>query len=238
MSYDWKDHIGDDRFSASWFDEADRRFVHAARLFATDSRAFDRLIPFDQLAGRDVLEIGCGMGLHTELMARAGARVHAIDLSDTSVAATRQRLQLKGVNADVAQGDAEMLPFADHQFDFVWSWGVIYHSARKAKIVREISRVLRPDGECRVMVYNRDGMAAHVAFLKDHLLKGGIFRGSFDQTLHHSTDGFSARHYVRDQLEDLFRAFFLNVSTELFFPQLPQRTRRSSWARRRPVPPG
>jgi len=215
MSYDWNDRVTDNRFSVAWFDEIDRRFVQAARLFATDKLPFDKILPLDQLAGRDVLEIGCGMGLHTELMVRAGARVQAIDLSDTSIEATRQRLQLKGLNAAVNQGDAEALPFADRQFDFVWSWGVIHHSSHTAKIVREISRVLRPDGECRIMVYNREGMAARVAFLKDHLLKGKIFRNSFDQTLHQSTDGFSARHYVRDQFEDLFRAFFRHVSIEV-----------------------
>src|SRR5207237_1929219 len=80
---------------------------------------------------------------------------------------------------------------------------------------RESARVLRPEGECRVMVYNRDGMAARLAFLKDHLLKGGFLRGSFDQTLHRSTDGFAARHYVKDQFEDLFRAFFREVSCEV-----------------------
>lgn len=215
MSYDWNDRVRREGYTADWFDEIDRRFVHSARLFATDVYPFDRLIPYDRLAGRDVLEVGCGMGLHTELMVRAGARVTAIDLSDTSVAATTRRLQLRGLTASVLQGDAERLPFADRQFDFVWSWGVIHHSARTALIVRQIARVLRPDGECRVMVYNRDGMAARVAFLKDHLLKGRIFRGSFDQTLHRSTDGYSARHYVRDQFEDLFRGFFEEASTEV-----------------------
>jgi len=215
MSYDWKDRIGQDRFSAEWFDEVDRRFIEGSRLFAHEHQPFDRIIPFDALAGRRVLEIGCGMGFHTELMARAGAEVTAVDLSTTSVEATRKRMAVRGLSADVRQEDAEDLPFPAHQFDFVWSWGVIHHSSRTAKIVREIARVLQPHGECRIMVYNREGMAARATLLKDHLLKGGIFRGSFDETLHHSTDGFSARHYVPDQFEDLFRAFFRQVSSSI-----------------------
>ncbi len=245
MSYDWKDKINQERFSLSWFDELDRRFIHSARLYSTDVEPFDRIIPFSALHGRKVLEIGCGMGLHTELMTRAGAQVTALDLSPTSVEATTARLRLKGLMADVRQGDAEELPYPDKHFDLIWSWGVIHHSSRTAKIVREMSRTLRPEGECRVMVYNRDGMAARVAFLKDHLLKGGFLRGSFDQTLHHSTDGFSARHYAKDQFEDLFRAFFVDVSCEVCGQEsdalpLPRHLRRlalwlmsEAWLRRR-----
>jgi 2-polyprenyl-3-methyl-5-hydroxy-6-metoxy-1,4-benzoquinol methylase len=215
MSYDWKDKIALERFSQSWFDEVDRRFIDVSRLFATDVEPFDRIIPFSALRGREVLEIGCGMGLHTELMVRAGARVTALDLSPTSVEACTARLRLKGLTAEVRQGDAEGLPFPDKHFDFVWSWGVIHHSSRTAKIVREIARVLRPEGECRIMVYNREGMAARVIFIKDHLLKGGFLRGSFDQTLNYHNDGFSARHYTKDQFEDLFRAFFREASCEV-----------------------
>lgn len=215
MSYDWKDRVPLERYSPGWFDEVDRRFLHGARLFAHGERPFGRVIPLDELVGRRVLEIGCGMGLHTELMARAGAQVTALDLSDTSVEATRRRMAVRGLSADVRQGDAEELPFPDRQFNFVWSWGVIHHSSRTAKIVREIARVLQPAGGCRVMVYNREGMAARVALIRDHLLRGGVFRHSYDQTLHHSTDGFSARHYVPDQFEDLFRAFFRDVSSSV-----------------------
>src|SRR5262245_50929640 len=73
MSYDWKDKVKKERFTEEWFDEIDRRFIYGSHLFAHDKRPFDRIIPFEAIAGRDVLEIGCGMGFHTELMVRAGA---------------------------------------------------------------------------------------------------------------------------------------------------------------------
>lgn len=215
MSYDWKDKVGSAPHSLPWFDEIDKRFVHGARLFATDKTPFDRIIPFAEIAGKNVLEIGCGMGLHTELMTRAGANVSAVDISPTSVEVTRKRLALKGLAAEVREADAEKLPFPDASIDFVWSWGVIHHSARTSRIVREIARVLKPQGACRIMVYNRKGIHVPLAFVKDHLLKAKFLRQSFEETLYRSTDGFSARFYVPEQFADLFSAFFTDVEHQI-----------------------
>jgi|HubBroStandDraft_1064217.scaffolds.fasta_scaffold86143_2 2-polyprenyl-3-methyl-5-hydroxy-6-metoxy-1,4-benzoquinol methylase len=215
MAYDWHSDLAAPRFSREWFDAIDRTFLHGARLFGTRDMPFDRVIPFDRIRGRRVLEIGCGMGLHSELMAAAGADLVSIDLSDTSIEATRRRLELKGLKARVERADAEQLPFEERSFDFVWSWGVIHHSARTARIAREIGRVVRGDGEARIMVYNREGMAARVSLVTDHLLRGGFLKRSVEETLFRTTDGFSARYYVREQFEDLFRAFFDEVSSEV-----------------------
>lgn len=215
MSYDWHGEVASERFSQPWFDAIDARFLEGARLYASDKEPFDRLIPRSLVEGKKVLEIGPGMGLHTELMTRRGADVTAIDLTSTAVEATTRRLALKGLSARVLQGDAENLPFDDATFDVVWSWGVIHHSARTARIVRQIARVLKPGGECRIMVYNREGMAARVALWRDHILKGKFMSQSYDETLWRFADGFTARHYVKEQFEDLFRAFFDDVSSEI-----------------------
>lgn len=213
MDYDWRGAIGDTRLTLPWFDAIDARFIEAARLYATEARPFDRIIPIPSLAGKRVLEIGCGMGLHSEIFARAGAVLTSIDLSPTSVEATTKRFALKGLQARITLADAEELPFEDRSFDFVWSWGVIHHSSRTARIVRQMARVLAEDGECRVMVYNRGGAWAKGIFLRDHLLRGGFVRRSWEETLYRSSDGFSARFYVREHFEDLFRAFFDEVSS-------------------------
>lgn len=215
MSYDWNEKIAAERFSLPWFDDADRRFIHGARLFAHDQALFDRIIPFTELAGKRVLEIGCGMGLHTELLARAGAKLTSIDISDTSVEATTRRLALKGLQADVRRMDAEAMAFPDCEFDFVWSWGVIHHSAHTGRIVRQIHRVLTPGGECRVMVYNLAGMPAYLTMMLSYSWR--FWRGrSLDECLWAETDGFTARYYSRDQLGDLFGIFFPQVSVETF----------------------
>ncbi len=215
MSYDWKERIGSERFSTAWFEEIDRRLIFAHRLFAHDARPFGRIIPFDAIQGRRVLEIGCGMGLHTEHLVRAGADVTTIDISQTSVDATSRRMALKGLRADVRRMDAQAIEFADATFDFIWSWGVIHHSAMTGRIIREIHRVLASGGEARAMVYNLEGMPAYITLLRRYLL--GFWRGaSLDECLWRDTDCFTARYYTKDHLRDLFNIFFSEVSVESF----------------------
>jgi hypothetical protein len=65
------------------------------------------------------------------------------------------------------------------------------------------------------MVYNRASTWAYSILLRDHLLKGRFLRHSFEETLYSSSDGFSARFYVQEQFDDLFRTFFQDVSSEI-----------------------
>jgi SAM-dependent methyltransferase len=111
--------------------------------------------------------------------------------------------------------DAEALDLPSREFDLVWSWGVIHHSARTGRIVREIDRVLRPGGEARLMVYNLEGMPAYITLATRYLF--GFWGGqSLDEALWRSTDGFSARFYTRDEFGDLLASFFDRVETRIF----------------------
>jgi len=229
MTYDWRGEIELEPATLAWFNEIDRRFVDASRPYLTDRRPFDRIMP-DNLQGQRVLEIGCGMGLHSLELARRGAEVHAVDITHAAVEATQTRMTMFEMEADIRQADAESLPFDDQTFDFVWSWGVIHHSARTARIVREIARVLKPGGETRIMVYNREGTAARYILFRHFLLGGEFLHRSADETLWRWTDGYSARYYHQEQLEDVFRAFFENVSSVLLAQEvdvlpLPRRVR-------------
>jgi 2-polyprenyl-3-methyl-5-hydroxy-6-metoxy-1,4-benzoquinol methylase len=229
MTYDWHGDIRHTPGTREWFDEIDRRFVEASRPYLTSQRSFDRIMPND-LHGQRVLEIGCGMGLHSLELARRGAQVHAVDLTDVAVEATRSRMKEFGMDAEVRCADAESLPYDDQTFDLVWSWGVIHHSARTTRIVREIARVLKPHGEARVMVYNREGRIARLILLRHYLLGGEFIRRTPDETLWHWTDGYSARYYHKEQLDDMARGFFEEVSSvvlgqEVDVVPLPRRLR-------------
>ena len=97
--------------SREWFDAIDARMLHAHRLFAHSREPYDRIIPLAEIAGKRVLEIGCGMGLHTETMLNTGAELTSVDITDTAIETTRRRLELKGLSGDLRRCDAEALPF-------------------------------------------------------------------------------------------------------------------------------
>ena len=63
-------------------------------------------------------------------------------------------------------------------FDLVWSWGVIHHSSRTGRIVRQIARVLQPQGEARVMVYNRHALSSFLSVVRDSALSRRPLQGS------------------------------------------------------------
>ncbi|WP_444858788.1 class I SAM-dependent methyltransferase [Sphingosinicella sp.] len=230
MSYDWKEKSAFERFSLEWYDDIDRRFLHAARLFNGTPNPFVELMDLEHLKGARVLEIGCGMGFHSELLLRAGANVTSVDISPTSVSSTQKRLDLKGLKGDVRQMDAEHLDLPDAEFDLVWSWGVIHHSARTGRVLREINRVMKPDGEVRLMVYNLEGMQAYVTMMRRYMF--GFWRGrSLDDQLWRDSDGFTARYYTRDSWRDLLSIFFDNIEIAFYGQDadavpLPRRLRR------------
>jgi arsenite methyltransferase len=97
-----------------------------------------------------ILDIGCGAGIDTILAAqRTGpaGRVIALDflpemLQRTTAAAHEAGLQ----NVEPVEGEMEAIPLPDDSVDLVISNGVINLSARKARVMAECARVLRPGG--------------------------------------------------------------------------------------------
>jgi SAM-dependent methyltransferase len=214
MTYDWRRPSESASETAAWFDEQDRRFLANAAFYATQSHPFDRFLPYAELRGKDVLEIGVGSGLHAELLARAGARVTGIDLTGVAVARTRRRFELKELAGRFFQWDAEQpLPEFEQAFDFVWSWGVIHHSSRSGRIVRNVHDWLRADGTFAGMVYHRDSINALVSVARDWVLRGGIAHHSVDEALWRGTDGYMARFYSAESWRDFLLAFFVEART-------------------------
>ena len=102
-----------------------------------------------------VLEIGCGIGLDSFVMARRGLDITAVDLTDVGVSTARQRFADSGVPGSFAVCNAAFLPLPGGSFDYVYSFGVLHHTADTAACVRETHRVLRPGGQARIMLYHR-----------------------------------------------------------------------------------
>jgi ubiquinone/menaquinone biosynthesis C-methylase UbiE len=216
MVYDWSerpDAVTDPEYLA----DVERRFLSESWFAqAHGAKPYSRLIPFAELEGKDVLEVGCGSGVHAKLLAEAGARLTAIDLTPTAVEMTRKRLELNGLEGAVIEADAEALPFDDAAFDFVWSWGVIHHSRDTSRVIAEIARVLRPGGRLAFMVYHRSSITYwfNYVFVRG-VLGAGLRRESPDELANRWSDGVIARHYTRESLVKELAPHFEGIKTEV-----------------------
>ncbi len=95
-----------------------------------------------------VLDLGCGLGRHTILLAKSGFSTYAMDVSEQGLEHCRTRLKTEGIQASLHHGKMDSLPFSNGFFDFILSWNVVYHSTREGvtKTLREVFRVLRTGG--------------------------------------------------------------------------------------------
>jgi len=103
-----------------------------------------------------VLEIGCGLGTDGAQFAKAGAYYTGVDLTEAAVELSRKRFELFHLPGNFRTADAEQLDFPDNSFDLVYSHGVLHHTPDTAGAVKEVHRVLKPDGKAVVMLYHRD----------------------------------------------------------------------------------
>jgi SAM-dependent methyltransferase len=104
--------------------------------------AFARL---GDLAGRRVLDLGCGHGMAAVVLTRRGAQVTALDLSGGYLAEARRRAAANGALVEFVQADGQRLPFAEDSFDRIWGNAVLHHlEPRHAG--QELHRVLAPGG--------------------------------------------------------------------------------------------
>lgn len=101
-----------------------------------------------------VLDVGCGGGFLSNALARHGFAVTGIDLSEESLKVAQGHDETKTVSYQVA--DAYALPFPDESFDVVTAMDFLEHVEEPEKVIRELSRVLRPHGLFFFHTFNRN----------------------------------------------------------------------------------
>ena len=120
-------------------------------------------VDFERLglrAGERVLDMGCGAGRHAFEMYRRGADVIAFDQDADELSGVRDLFAAMeeagevpdGAEADVKEGDALALPFADGEFDRVVAAEVLEHIPADIQAIGELARVLRPGGTIALTV--------------------------------------------------------------------------------------
>lgn len=97
--------------------------------------------------GPDVLEVGPGPGLTTDLLRSKTKQLTALELD--AVLAQKLALRLRGTNVEVVKGDATAMPFPNGRFSGAVSFTMLHHVPSpelQDKLLREVRRVLRPGG--------------------------------------------------------------------------------------------
>ncbi|KJR09999.1 class I SAM-dependent methyltransferase [Gordonia sihwensis] len=99
------------------------------------------------VAGRDVLEVGCGSAPCARWLKTQGANVIGLDVSIGMLHHGVESMQRDAAPVPLVQAGAEHLPFADESFDIACSsFGAVPFVADSARVMREVARVLRPGG--------------------------------------------------------------------------------------------
>jgi ubiquinone/menaquinone biosynthesis C-methylase UbiE len=188
-----------DELSPAWFRQIEEHryevepFIHSVAQFTRHS-------------GKSILEVGVGAGTDHLQWAKAGAKCYGVDLTAKAIKTTQAHLSIYGLQSCLQQIDAEELPFPDNFFDVVYSWGVIHHSANPGKIIREIRRVLKPQGVFLGMMYGRHSLVAFKLWIKFALLQGKPWKSLTEMVAHHM-ESPGTKAYTCTELKALFSDF-------------------------------
>jgi 2-polyprenyl-6-hydroxyphenyl methylase/3-demethylubiquinone-9 3-methyltransferase len=133
------------------------------------------------LAGKQVLDIGCGGGILAEAMAHHGASVSAIDLADASLAVARLHQLESQLEIDYVKVSAE--EFAqqhEQQFDVITCLEMLEHVPRPAAVVDACYRLVKPGGLVFFSTINRNPKSYLYAILGAEYLLNLLPRGTHD----------------------------------------------------------
>lgn len=134
-------------------------------------------VPFSELAGKSVLEVGLGYGTMATALMKCGADYHGLDIAAGPVDMARHRAGILRKDVDIRQGSVLDCPFEDGSFDHVISIGCLHHTGDLPRAIDEVHRVLKPGGKATIMVYNalsyRQWLLRPLATLRLALSSGG-----------------------------------------------------------------
>jgi len=123
-----------------------------------------------------VLDLGCGTGRHSLLLAKEGFEVYCIDKSPKALEILKGRAKDAGVEFELREGDMGTLPYEDKSFDAVVSTHVIQHGtiADITRVAAEVDRVLKPGGVLVIKsVSSKTELPPDMEMLEERTAKGG-----------------------------------------------------------------
>ena len=144
----------------STVEQWDDDYYHPIALKLYDWSILDMLRMMEVETGATVLDAGCGPGVHSIRVAKAGHNVCAIDISNTMLNQARQRAGAENITDKIEfyQKDLTKLDFPDNSFRYVFSWGVIIHIPEASKALDELARIVKSGGKLALYITNKTAL--------------------------------------------------------------------------------
>ena len=166
--------------------------------------------------GQTVLDYGCGPGndLAGFLVHTKAKKVIGVDISEKALELAGQRLALHSVEPDrielIQISDSEpKIPLEDQSVDYIYCEGVLHHTSYPQDILQEFRRILKPEGSCCIMVYNRYSLWLNLYVAYEKMILQKAFPGlSVEEAFTHCTDGVEcpiAWCYTPDEFSSMCR---------------------------------
>jgi 2-polyprenyl-6-hydroxyphenyl methylase/3-demethylubiquinone-9 3-methyltransferase len=131
------------------------------------------------LAGRTVLDLGCGGGILAEAMAALGASVTGIDAGEEPLAVAKRHLKESGVDVDYRLATAEQFAEeASGRFDLVACMEMLEHVPDPRSIVTACARLVKPGGDVFFATLNRNPKSFLLAIVGAEVLLRLVKRGT------------------------------------------------------------
>jgi 2-polyprenyl-6-hydroxyphenyl methylase / 3-demethylubiquinone-9 3-methyltransferase len=128
--------------------------------------------------GLRILDIGCGGGILSESVARLGAQVTGIDITDKNLQVARMHAQWSGLEIDYRLASVEQLAAEGAQFDVVLNMEVVEHVEHLHNFLADCARLARPGGVMVVSSINRTPAAWVMAILGAERILRWLPRGT------------------------------------------------------------
>ena len=158
-----------EKLARSWWDlESEFKPLHDI-----NPLRLDYISQRTQLAGKEVLDIGCGGGILTESLARSGAITTGIDMGEAPLQVARLHQHESGLEIDYQQITAEALALQyPGKFDVITCLEMLEHVPDPASVISACRQLLKPNGHLFLSTINRNPKAYLFAILGgEYLLK-------------------------------------------------------------------
>jgi len=173
-------------------------------LIEPDTYVADKLNLFKKLGVRKILDLGCGQGRHTLLLARKYFQAFALDISPTAVTTTKNSLEKEGLSAAIMVGDMREIAYPDNFFDAVLAWRSLYlgNINEVSRSFAEAKRILRPGGIIYASIRSTNNTLCHVGRLKGEEVETNTFLLNCD-----GLSGIIYHFFTKDELDGHFSDF-------------------------------